>query len=219
MKKLFGALGLVAYLSVSVSADASYIYRYEGNNFDEFSTPSPYDTTMALTAEFTLSNPIPPESAIVRGENFPIGTPFGNSEVVSFWIHDGLNVLTDTNSAEWLLAFYITRNGWVSSWYFLASGGDGVLDEVGDARYFMSSSAVEVGQSVWDLAGVTTCIAINADGSCQTDGGSAQLFDSDNVGLAGTWSVRFGVPAPTPLALFGLGLIALGWQYRMRNTA
>ena len=53
---------MVACMSVSVSADASYIYRYEGNNFDEFSTPSPYDTTMALMAEFTLSSLIPPES-------------------------------------------------------------------------------------------------------------------------------------------------------------
>lgn len=169
---------------------------------------------MALTAEFTLSSPIPPDSAIVRAENFP-ASPFGNSEVVSFWIDDGLNLLTDTNSVSWLLAFSTDSIGRPYFWDFQAGGGD-VLDEVGDARYFASSSAVFGGQSGWDRASMATCTAINADG-CQTDGGWAQIYDSDNIGLAGTWSVR--VPAPTPLALFGLGLFALGWNYRTKQPA
>jgi len=87
MKKsrLLSMLCIVAITVLSGPSYASVIYTYTGNNFDDFTTPSSYNSTMSLTGTVEL------DTALIPNMN-QIATP------VSFSFNDGINTLTDINA-------------------------------------------------------------------------------------------------------------------------
>ena len=52
-------LASLLWVVIAAPAKASTIYRYTGNNFDSFSGGSAYSTSDSVSAELTLSSPLP----------------------------------------------------------------------------------------------------------------------------------------------------------------
>lgn len=180
-------LFLVTLLPNTSSATA--IYQYTGNNFTQITdnaVPGTYDTSMSVSASFTLSEVLPADSGL---------TDF-SALVLSYNIFDGRNVLTGDNST--LLRFEFTTVGEsITEWVFWAASNAPFINP-GDQSMFISSSGVSLSGDVVSFAVCAATVNTPCDLTI-VDGGS--VFSNP-----GTWSF---VPEPSTAFLLGLGLAGL----------
>jgi hypothetical protein len=174
------------------SVNASTIYTYAGNNFT--TVTDPYTTSMNVTLQFETVSPISGTGSMVNI----------SSEILSYTISDGINTLTETNSAIDLLINLDTVTGQPSEWAIHVTNEFG--KSVGDVVNRMRTIYYEFSGGS-DSALEAECVFMPIEGGeCMglTGGASADVFNSP--GSPGTWSV---VPIPAAVWLFGSGLLGL----------
>ena len=200
-------------LMTTVSANASYVYSYTGNNFNSFSSTSAWDASMSVSGTFELPNAL--GSNLVGSQITP----------ASFSFTDGVNTITDADMAgnpqlyNVEFSFHTDSNGDITSWsIYLDLGPVGTpfypdtLGNIGDNLVRIHTTG-GLFATAWDIGTVFTCTSINPDSSCATDAEYGDITFSP-----GTWTVS-SVPIPSAVWLFGSGILGLVGVSRRKKVA
>jgi len=134
-------------LLVAAIADvsASVVYQYTGNNFNSFSSPTSYDSSMMVTITLELPS---------------ILEPTFNSAVspISFSFEDGNQIIDNTNATSTLFNFETDATGNILSWA-VAAAIDSEFKAIHSLKHFSNSDAGEdyggISQSDWGAIGNT----------------------------------------------------------------
>jgi hypothetical protein len=188
---------------MTASANASYIYRYTGNNFDGFSSTSAWDASMGVSGMFELPN--------------ALGSNLAGSQILptSFSFTDGMHTITSADMAgdpqlyNVEFSFHTDSYGDITYWSIYLDFGPvgtpfypGTLGNIGDSLVRIHTTG-GLFATAWDIGAVFTCTAINPDSSCATD-----MEYGDITFSPGTWAVST-VPVPSAVWLFGSGILGL----------
>lgn len=139
--KLYLARLTTFLLLVAAIADvsASVVYQYTGNNFNSFSSPTSYDSSMMVTITLELPSILAP--------NF-------NSAVspISFSFEDSNQIIDNTNATSTLFNFETDATGNILSWA-VAAAIDSEFKAIHSLKHFSNSDAGEdyggISQSDW----------------------------------------------------------------------
>jgi hypothetical protein len=206
-------LSVLLLCFVASTAGATAIYTYQGNPFNDFRTrgaPSfpPYDSSNAVTISIVLAAPLAPNTGAAY------------DDVIAFTFNDGQATLDETNSKlnDGFGAFgfgvgadglpYSNSGG--GSWILLAAE----LGTLGIERLQRQINSWGIDQTAtfntppYDSGSQTL---LDAQGS-EIDTTFGAVFDNP-----GTWSLVV-IPEPGTALLMGLGLTALGWRGRVRQS-
>lgn len=189
-RSLVGAICILVF--TAFNANASTIYTHTGNNFT--TVTAPYTTSMNVTLQFETASPLSGTGSMVNL----------SSEILSYTISDGIDTLTETDSAIDLLMNIDTITGQPTEWAIHVTNEFG--KSVGDIVNRMSTIYYDFSGGP-DRALEAECVFMPIEGGeCMglIGGASALVFNSP--GSSGIWSV---VPIPAAVWLFGAGLIGL----------
>ena len=195
-KFIAGALAGAVTLSCLVveQAHAVTVYTYTGNNFDAAfiidGTPpaGTYDTSMRVTASFTVAAPLLPNA------------DFDVIGAMNFSFRDGRNEITPANVAPGTFAHvYTDALGSIENW-LLSIGSPGGPGFVGQTWVLIQTTGGD------DFASTKICVTPSAIGC------SGFFSDFAESRVRGTWTVAEidTTPLPAALPLFATGLGALG---------
>jgi len=210
LKFISGALGGALALScvVAEQARAARVYNYTGlpfaasHIFDSTPPAGTYTTSMSVTGNVTLQNPLPASLFSLTDVT---------ADVLSFSFSDGRNTITDLNATSFTFFFRTDAVGNIFGWQIVLFNKDPTYPNVVGSQNRMINIA-----SINDTATITECIQLITDGCInQIDLGAPSSFQT-----ADGWTVD-PVPLPAALPLFagGVGLIGLLARRRKQSTA
>jgi hypothetical protein len=164
------------FLSATGARADTFTYTYTGNDFTTFS--GPYTGSDKVTGTVVLSAPLP--------ANLPPTTD-ETALLVSYSFSDGVQTLTNLNSAADVFSFETSATGAIDSWFIL---------------FFSTPSATQINTSkapsfnTFDFGGPNPLVTPFGE----------------NFGSAGVWSgpVEGTVPEPGTLSMMFSGLLGLG---------
>ena len=194
----FKSIALAATtLVLSTSVNASVIYTYTGNNFEQIQGVV-YSTSNSVSASIQLANALAPLSAATA------------ASVESFIITDGVNTLTDDNS-NFSLEIYTDALGDIYEWRISATVGFDQPTYIGDASWdILTVGKYNTTINVSDSGRIGTCMGVNETGGCSNAVGTSS---GEIIGNQGSWAITGApispVPVPAAVWLFGSGLIGL----------
>lgn len=181
-------------MAVMPSFGAAY-YNYGGCNFDVFSTPTSYDSSMSVTGAIELGAPL--GANLTEVEVFPL----------SFSFTDGINTISDATADSATLEFSTNASGAITSWFvgLHITMPSPVSVGVKDIDIFATA---EIGFDSFDLGRITTCVSVVGT-ECP-----GQIPDFGlTASQPGTWSV---VPIPAALPFFASALALLSFAAARR---
>ncbi len=183
----------------AISANASVIYTYTGNNYNSFVStelvlPQPYDSSMSVSGFIELETEIGANQLIDGHGLVPLDFSFSSGVITIDFTNAGgvfLDFATDAsgNITEWNLYFVDDPTG-------LTLGGE--LHEI-----FSTFTTDDIFVGYLDIGETSYCKNLDAQGRCR--------FSDYHRGISeipGTWTVS-NVPVPAAAWLFGSGLVGL----------
>jgi len=209
---LFAKLSLVFTLIFPVSAWATVIYTYTGQNFDEVFGTAGYATSMNVAGSFTRSSLLPSDTPL---------TDYSAS-ISSYSFQDGVNPFTEANSAIDYFGLQTDLLGNIVEWEISVSTLS-LVSGVGKTVLVIETSNSPSSGSPRKIDGgsVGTCVSWDSTTGCyeynwDSQGDGSGLLRGDSY-EPGSWTSS-AVPEPTTLTLMGLGLAGIGYR-RKRKLA
>jgi hypothetical protein len=193
-----GCLMFLAALFLAADARGQAIYGYTGHAFT--SATGSYTTSDRVVASFTLSAPLPPSSTVDLA-----------SSMLAYSFSDGVQALTEANSAVLFANVTTDGSGQLATWFFFLFElplTDAVGGPVNEIRLFSNGFlAQEKG------ARGTSCSQVT-DGTCSNTSPGDIGVESGSFGLtssppAGPWTLSYTPSILAIPALGSWGLIAL----------
>jgi hypothetical protein len=177
------------------------IYTYDGNNFNNVG--GVYNTSMDVTGSFATLSPLP---------TTPTLTDFSAS-ILNYSFFDGVNILTESNSAIDNFNLLIDSLGLIQEWNIGVSTLS-LVSGVGDTVLVIETTNTSSPARVIDGGANGICSQWASPGGCFEYTGGTGFGQVENN--PGSWTA---VPEPATLALFGLGLAGLGFARKKKNSA
>ena len=146
MRSILNLTRLTTFLLLVASladVSASVVYQYTGNNFNSFSSPTSYDSSMMVRITLELPSTLAP--------NF-------NSAVspINFSFEDGNQIIDSTNATSTLFNFETDATGNILSWS-VAAAIDSEFKAIHSLKHFSNSNAGEdfggISQADWGAIG------------------------------------------------------------------
>lgn len=209
MNYYFNFVLYAALLSVfTMSANASVVYTYTGNEFNVFIDDGAQDYSDFYNSASSLSITIELEDALATSLNYQDVNP------LSYSFSDGVKILTEASGADYVsthFRFATDSSGSITGWdvslqWSLDFGGPS--EETYSMRTHTLSS---IGSE--DRTTEENCIDYDPEFGCAFSYVTAYVPENQ-----GAWSVS-SVPLPAAVWLFGSGLIGLAGIARRKNIA
>jgi hypothetical protein len=170
---------------------ASVTYIYTGNPFTVFSNPTTYTESNFVTVRLELEE--------------LLGADLISSSItpVTFEISDGLNILTESNTAVSEFIFFTDNEGIITDSQIFALSSVAIPTDIGDRVITIESYSGSVDRGMID-----TCIEIQSSRCVRS-------FDVGETAFSntGSWAITATPPSPVPLPaaiwLFVMGLLGL----------
>jgi hypothetical protein len=212
-------LAAIAFLDVSLnSAFASYVYTYQGNQFDAFSGLNPlghFTSENAVTISFTTNTPISANTTFDITNSSGVIMP----SVIDWTVTDGSFTYGATTSGGSLAPWhsFVTTNSLdqIVSWEFVAQ---------------LVPTAGTLGSTIFSCSTTPACIhtGVGSPYNGEYDQVYNYARDTQYDGIADTpgfWTssvsadVTTAVPEPSTWAMMIVGFLGLGYlAYRRRSS-
>lgn len=203
---------LAAVMLAWAGAAQAVMLHYSGNNFTSVNTSGPTTPADAYTTIDSVQGWIELASMLAPNLSSQLVTP------LSFSFSDGVNTLTDSNATSSSFRFWTDDSGMPTQWEFFVEalflpGGTGTQKTISSSNTVPAIGPPRSSDSGQDVL----CGPGSPPGQC-TSGGDPFYSQLAQVGgNPGTWEYRTNdVPAPATFALFGLGLLGVGYRRRQQ---
>ncbi len=201
---------LAAVMLAWAGAAQAVMLHYSGNNFTNVTTGGPTTPADSYTTNDSVQGWIELTSMLAPNLSSQLVTP------LSFSFSDGVNTLTNSNAISTSFRFWTDDSGLPTQWGFFVEAFS-LPGGTGTQRTISSDNTAPAGRpprSI-DSGEDVLCGPESPPGQCTFGGDPFYRQFASVGGNPGTWEYRtVDVPTPATFALFGLGLLGVGYRRR-----
>ena len=201
---------LAAVMLTWAGAAQAVMLHYSGNHFTSVNTSGPTTPADSYTTNDSVQGWIELASMLAPNLSSQTVTP------LSFSFSDGVNTLTDSNATSSSFRFWTNDSGMPTQWEFFVEasflpGGNGTQRTISSFNTIPAIGPSRSNDSGQDVL----CGPQSLTDQCTFGGDPFYSQFAEVGGNPGTWEYRTNdVPAPATFALFGLGLLGVGYRRR-----